>query len=90
MNVNTFVIIGFVVTWAIAILGFGVQWGTTRAENRWIKEWIKGHETYSQQRDHEMVILRETLATLKVLSEQGSQRLKFIEDVVLATMKGGA
>ena len=64
MTVNNFVIVGFIVTWAIALLGFGVHWGTTRAEIREIREWIKGHETYSREHDKEMVFLRETIAKM--------------------------
>lgn len=79
-------VVGVVLPITIALLAVGVSWGMQQQQMKNVNRWIEGHERYSQLKDQEMVLLRESNAKLSTLADQGAQRLKFIEDVVLATL----
>lgn len=79
-------VVGVVLPITIALLAVGVSWGMQQQQMKNVNRWIEGHERYSQLKDQEMVLLRESNAKLSMLADQGAQRLKFIEDVVLATL----
>ncbi len=86
MPVQTWVVIGVVLPLTVTLLGVGISWGMQQQQMKNVNRWIEGHERYSQLKDQEMVLLRESNAKLTTLADQGAQRLKFIEDVVLATL----
>jgi hypothetical protein len=82
----TWVIVSIIVTWAIILLGVGINWGVNREQIRAINRWIEGHETYSRGQDKQIIEIREAAIKMAAVEEQGAKRLDLYEKSLLVMM----
>lgn len=82
------IILSIIVTWAILLLGVGINWGVNREQIRTINKWIEGHEAYSREQDITIVKMRETIVELVTLNKTANQRLDLFEKAMLVLIKG--
>ena len=88
MNSQGWIIISIIVTWAIILLGVGINWGINREQIRAINKWIDGHETYFKHQDDTITTLRENLVELSTITKAETRRLELFEKALLIMMSG--